>query len=96
LAGAGLPSGPGNCPQGFAPGTGGGTLGPGCYRLDLSLHIAAAQGRSLCPHLSSAEFAPPPALPPTWIYSPDPVGGVDRTSLGFQVTVRLERAPKGN
>jgi hypothetical protein len=69
-------------------------VGPGCLSLHVSLHITASQGRSLCPHISSAEFAPPPALPPTWIHSPDPFGGVDRSGLGFQVTVRVEPAPK--
>jgi hypothetical protein len=68
-------------------------VGPGCHGLNLSLHIAASQSRSLCPHISSAEFAPPPALPPTWIHAPDPFGGVDRSGLGFQVTVRVEPAP---
>jgi hypothetical protein len=68
-------------------------VGPGCLGLHLRLHITASQGRSLCPHISSAEFAPPPALPPTWIHSPDPFGGVDRSGLGFQVTVRVEPAP---
>jgi hypothetical protein len=69
-------------------------VGPGCLGLHLSLHITASQGRSLCPHIASAEFAPPPALPPTWIHSPDPFGGVDRSGLGFQVTVRVEPTPK--
>jgi hypothetical protein len=69
-------------------------VGPGCHSLHLSLHITAAQNRSLCPHISSAEFAPPPALPPTWIHVPDPFGGVDRSGLGFQVTVRVEPAPQ--
>jgi hypothetical protein len=69
-------------------------VAPGCFDLHLSLHITAAQGRSLCPHISSAEFAPPPALPPTWIHSPDPFGGVDRSGLGFQVTVRVEPLPQ--
>jgi hypothetical protein len=69
-------------------------VGPGCHTLHLSLHITASQSRCLCPHISSAEFAPPPALPPTWIHFPDPFGGLDRTGLGFQVTVRVEPAPK--
>jgi hypothetical protein len=69
-------------------------VGPGCHSLHLSLHVTASQSRALCPHISSAEFAPPPALPPTWIPSPDPFGGVDRSGLGFQVTVRVEPAPK--
>jgi hypothetical protein len=69
-------------------------VGPGCHSLHLSLHITASQSRSLCPYISSAEFAPPPALPPTWIHSPDPFGGVDRSGLGFQVTVRVEPAPE--
>jgi hypothetical protein len=68
-------------------------VGPGCLGLHLNLHVAASQGRCLCPHISSAEFAPPPALPPTWIHSPDPFGGVDRSGLGFQVTVRVEPGP---
>jgi hypothetical protein len=68
-------------------------VGPGCLGLHLSLHISASQRPSLCPYISSAEFAPPPALPPTWIHPPDPFGGVDRSSLGFQVTVRVEPAP---
>src|SRR5262249_1711279 len=69
-------------------------VGPGCHSLHLSLHITASQSCSLCPHISSAEFAPPPALPPTWIHFPDPFGGVDRSGLSFQVTVRVAPAPK--
>jgi hypothetical protein len=69
-------------------------VGPGCHGLHLSLHVTASQSRSLCPHVSSAEFAPPPALPPTWIHSPDPFAGVDRSGLGFQVSVRVEPAPE--
>jgi hypothetical protein len=69
-------------------------IGPGCHTLHLCLHITAAQGWSLCPHIASAEFAPPPALPPTWIHVPDPFGGVDRGGLGFQVTVRVEPGPQ--
>lgn len=69
-------------------------VGPGCHGLHLSLQITASQSRCFCPHLSSAEFAPPPALPPTWIHSPDPLAGVDRSSLGFQVTVRVEPVPQ--
>jgi hypothetical protein len=68
-------------------------VGPGCHGLHLSLHITASQSPSLCPHISSAEFAPPPALPPPWIHPPDPFGGVDRSGLGFQVTVRVEPLP---
>jgi hypothetical protein len=69
-------------------------VGPGCHGLHLSLQITASQSRCFCPHISSAEFAPPPALPPTWIHSPDPLGGVDRSGLGFQVTVRVEPVPQ--
>jgi hypothetical protein len=69
-------------------------IGPGCHGLHLSLSITASQSHSLCPHISSAEFAPPPALPPTWIHHPDPFGGVDRSNLGFQVTVRVEPIPE--
>jgi hypothetical protein len=69
-------------------------VGPGCHSLHVSLHVTASQRRFLCPHTSSAEFAPPPALPPTWIHFPDPFGGVDRSGLGFQVTVRVAPAPK--
>jgi hypothetical protein len=68
-------------------------VGPGCHGLHLCLQLTATQGRSLCPHIASAEFAPPPALPPAWIHSPDPFGGVDRSGLGFQVTVRVEPVP---
>jgi hypothetical protein len=68
-------------------------VGPGCHGLYLSLLVTASQNRSLCPHISSAEFAPTPALPPTWIHPPDPFGGVDRSGLGFQVTVRVEPVP---
>jgi hypothetical protein len=68
-------------------------VGPGCHGLHLSFHIAASQSRCLCPHISSAEFAPPPALPASWIHVPDPFGGVDRSKLGFQVTLRVEPVP---
>jgi hypothetical protein len=69
-------------------------IGPGCHNIQLVFRITASQGRSLCPHISSAEFAPPPALPLNWIHTPDPFGGVDRSGLGFQVAVRVEPAPK--
>jgi hypothetical protein len=68
-------------------------VGPGCLGLHMSLHLSASQRPSLCPYISSAEFAPPPALPSTWIHSPDPFGGLDRSGLGFQVSVRVEPAP---
>jgi hypothetical protein len=68
-------------------------VGPGCHGLHLRLQITASQSRSLCPHIASAEFAPPPALPPTWIHSTDPFSGVDRSGMGFQVIVRVEPAP---
>jgi hypothetical protein len=68
-------------------------IGPGCHGLHVSLHIGASQGHSICPHIASAEFAPAPALPPTWIHSPDPFRGVDRSALGFQVSLRVEPLP---
>jgi hypothetical protein len=67
--------------------------GPGCHTLHLNFRISAEQPKALCPHISSAEFAPPPALPPNWIHPPDPFGGLDRTGLGFQVVVRVEPLP---
>src|SRR5262249_14760173 len=68
-------------------------VGPGCHTLHLNFRIAAEQPKALCPHIASAEFAPPPALPPNWIHPPDPFGGLDRTGLGFQVIVRIEPLP---
>jgi hypothetical protein len=68
-------------------------VGPGCHTLHLTLRLSAEQPKALCPHIASAEFAPPPALPPNWIHTPDPFGGLDRTGLGFQVVVRVEPLP---
>jgi hypothetical protein len=65
-------------------------VGPGCHELRAMMRIAASQGPSLLPHVASAEFAQPPALPAAWIHSPDTFSGVDRTSLGFQVSLRVE------
>jgi hypothetical protein len=70
-------------------------IGPGCHTLHLNLRISAGQPRGFCPHIASAEFAPPPALPPNWIHSPDPFGGLDRSGLGFQVVLRVEPLPEG-
>jgi hypothetical protein len=68
-------------------------VGPGCHTLHLNLRISAEQPRGLCPHIASAEFAPPPALPPNWIHTPDPFGGLDRGGLGFRVVLRVEPLP---
>jgi hypothetical protein len=69
-------------------------VGPGCHTLRVNFRIAAGQGKGVCPRLASAEFAPPPALPPAWVRSPDPFGGLDRSGLGFQVAVRVEPLPE--
>jgi hypothetical protein len=68
-------------------------IGPGCLRLTANFRIAASRAPDLCPHLSSAEFAPPPALPAPWITEPDPFTGTDRSRLGFQVIVHAEPLP---
>ena len=68
-------------------------IAPGCYALNMSFRISAGQDRCFCPYISSAEFAPPPALPPSWIREPDPFGGMDRSALGFQVVLRVEPMP---
>jgi hypothetical protein len=68
-------------------------VGPGCHSLNLGFRISASQVKCFCPYISSAEFAPPPALPAAWVHEPDPFGGMDRSQLGFQVVVRVEPAP---
>jgi hypothetical protein len=68
-------------------------VGPGCHTLVVSFKISAGQGKGMCSRVASAEFAPPPALPPAWIRAPDPFGGLDRSGLGFQVAVRVEPVP---
>jgi hypothetical protein len=67
-------------------------VGPGCHTVQLNLRLSAAQGKAFLPHIASAEFAPPPALPANWVRNPDPHNGVDRSGLGFQITIRAEAA----
>lgn len=64
---------------------------PGCYRLRQTLTIGAAQSKkgSMAGHAAAAEFAPSPALDPTWICYSDPFHGVVKKDFGFQVTVRV-------
>ncbi len=69
-------------------------VGPGCHTLLVNFQLSAGQGKGVCPRNASAEFAPPPALPPNWIRTPDPFGGLDRSGLGFQVALRVEPLPE--
>jgi len=63
---------------------------PGDYHLQQNFHINAAHVRSICGKAAAAEFAPDPALDPTWISVTDPFHGVNKKEFGFRVTLRVE------
>ena len=51
---------------------------------------AAAHVQSICGKAAAAEFAPDPALDPTWISTPDPFRGANKKEFGFRVTLQVE------
>jgi hypothetical protein len=63
---------------------------PGEYHLMQSFHIRAAHARSICGKAASAEFAPDPALDPTWISVTEPFRGAKKKDFGFRVVLRVE------
>lgn len=63
---------------------------PGCYTLRQTFTVSASQHGAQVPGKpASAEFAPAPALDPTWISYKDPFHGVAKKDFGFQVTLRV-------
>jgi hypothetical protein len=62
----------------------------GDYQLLQRFHLSAAHVRSICGKAAAAEFAPDPALDPTWISVTDPFHGVVKKDFGFRVTLHVE------
>ena len=62
----------------------------GDYHLMQVFSINAAHARSICGKAAAAEFAPDPALDPTWISITDPFRGANKKEFGFRVTLRVE------
>lgn len=62
---------------------------PGEYHLLQTFRIRAAHDQSICGKAAAAEFAPDPALNPTWISVTDPFRGVSKKEFGFRVTLRV-------
>jgi hypothetical protein len=69
-------------------------VGPGCYTLRETFAVHAAGG-GFPGHVSSAEFAPAPALNPAWISYGEPFRGVAKRDFGFQVILKVAPAPPG-
>lgn len=65
-------------------------LAPGEYHLVQTFRIDANHGRSIRGRAAAAEFAPEPALDPTWISVNDPFRGASKKDFGFRVILRLE------
>jgi hypothetical protein len=63
---------------------------PGDYHMLQTFHISANHARSICGKAAAAEFAPDPALDPTWISVTDPFRGANKKEFGFRVTLRVE------
>jgi hypothetical protein len=63
---------------------------PGDYHLFQAFHISAAHARTILGKAASAEFAPDPALDPTWISYFEPFHGAAKKDFGFRVTLRIE------
>ena len=63
---------------------------PGDYHLLQQFHISAAHVCSILGKAAAAEFAPDPALDPTWISITDPFRGANKKEFGFRVTLRVE------
>jgi hypothetical protein len=62
----------------------------GDFRLLQSFHINANHTRGICGKASAAEFAPDPALDPTWISVTDPFRGANKKEFGFRAILRVE------
>jgi hypothetical protein len=63
---------------------------PGEYHLHQHFHIDASHEQGVCGKGAAAEFAPDPALNPTWISVNDPFRGANKKDFGFRVTLRVE------
>lgn len=68
-------------------------ISAGVYHLHQEFSVSASNPHCLLPRKASADFAPPPTLEAKWLPHPDPFREVNRTSNGFQVTVRLIADP---
>ena len=62
----------------------------GDYHLFQTFRINAVHARGCLGKAAAAEFAPDPALDPTWITVNDPFRGANKKDFGFRVTLRLE------
>lgn len=62
----------------------------GDYHLHQSFHIAADHAPSIPGKAAAAEFAPEPALDPTWISLTDPFHGASKKEFGFRVILHVE------
>jgi hypothetical protein len=63
---------------------------PGDHHLHQAFRIDAAHARGFLGTAAAAEFAPGPALDPTWISIHDPFRGVEKKEFGLRVTLRVE------
>ncbi len=63
---------------------------PGEYSYYQGFRITASHTRGICGKAASAEFAPDPALDPTWISATEPFHGANKKDFGFKVTLRVE------
>lgn len=61
----------------------------GKFTLHQTFGISVQRNKGCLPWRSSAEFAPPPCLPASWVGYGDPFGGVDKTNFGFQVVLKV-------
>jgi hypothetical protein len=62
----------------------------GEYQLLLQFRIDTAHACSICGKAAAAEFAPDPALDPTWISVTEPFHGAQKKDFGLRVIVRVE------
>jgi hypothetical protein len=66
------------------------TVRAGEHHLFQTFRISAAHARTILGKAASAEFAPDPALDPTWISVTEPFHGAAKKDFGFRVTLRVE------
>ncbi len=62
----------------------------GEYHLVQGFRINAAHARTVCGTAAAAEFAPDPALDPTWISATEPFHGAVKKDFGFRVILHVE------
>jgi hypothetical protein len=63
---------------------------PGDYRLRQVFRIEAEHSWGACGTAAAAEFAPDPALDPTWISVKDPFRGANKKEFGLRMTLHVE------